>query len=399
MKTFVGIRLKAIPTYAALAGRPSAVETPPDADAVTASAPTTTEQTKKKQGKKSLPAVAVLPKSRPADPPARPATDPQPTEQAQAEPLPPGGRGEPGRSAPVDTDTKPKPGELVIDEQAAERALERTLVQAGALLLPFGRIEVEPSFTYTRRDEQSAIFAALASGEFAARADQRVKRNELEGAVDLRIGLPFDSQFEVGLPYNIVEQQIAVTAAERDEIDGWGHGLGDLRIGAAKTLLRENGWVPDLIGRVTWDSRTGERTDDEIALGNGFDQLRGGFTAVKRQDPLAFVGGVYYQRAFEDDNIKPGDEIGMSLAAVLAASPETSLSLSFDQAFINDFERNNRVINGTDQVQATLSAGIATILGRDTLLTITAGAGLTDDSPDYFVGISLPIRFELPVPY
>jgi hypothetical protein len=41
--------------------------------------------------------------------------------------------------------------------------------------------------------------------------------------------------------------------------------------------------------------------------------------------------------------------------------------------------------------------GLSTVLGRGMLFDIVAGAGLTDDSPDYFVGISIPIRFDLPV--
>jgi hypothetical protein len=38
------------------------------------------------------------------------------------------------------------------------------------------------------------------------------------------------------------------------------------------------------------------------------------------------------------------------------------------------------------------------VLGRGVLFDIVGGAGLTDDSPDYFVGISVPIRFDLPLP-
>jgi hypothetical protein len=43
------------------------------------------------------------------------------------------------------------PGQFTVDESAAARALERTLVQEGVLLLALGEAEVDPSFTYTRR--------------------------------------------------------------------------------------------------------------------------------------------------------------------------------------------------------------------------------------------------------
>ncbi|EAR21780.1 hypothetical protein [Nitrococcus mobilis] len=43
-------------------------------------------------------------------------------------------------------------GQFQVDEEAAERALERTLVVQGALLLPFGLAEIQPSFSYTRSE-------------------------------------------------------------------------------------------------------------------------------------------------------------------------------------------------------------------------------------------------------
>ena len=48
---------------------------------------------------------------------------------------------------------------------AAERALERTLVVQGALLLAFGQVELQPSFAYTRsmEDLEEAVGAPLLS--------------------------------------------------------------------------------------------------------------------------------------------------------------------------------------------------------------------------------------------
>ncbi len=52
------------------------------------------------------------------------------------------------------------PGQIEADEEAAERALERTLVVTGALLLPFGKAEIQPSFAYIR-SQQDAPAAML----------------------------------------------------------------------------------------------------------------------------------------------------------------------------------------------------------------------------------------------
>ena len=36
------------------------------------------------------------------------------------------------------------------------------------------------------------------------------------------------------------------------ENDANGHGLGDIEIAASKTLLRQRGWLPDLVARAYW---------------------------------------------------------------------------------------------------------------------------------------------------
>ena len=85
-----------------------------------------------------------------------------------------------------------------------------------------------------------------------------------------------------------------------------------------------------------------------------------------------------------------------SIGTFLAVTPNTSLSLVLNQSFIDEFEFQGQSINGSDQVQSILSLGAGVILGRNTLLSGNVGVGLTDDSPDYSVSVSLPIRFSVP---
>jgi hypothetical protein len=286
------------------------------------------------------------------------------------------------------------PGQFEVDEEAVDRALERTLVQEGVLLLPFGQAEIEPSFNYTRREVD---FPTVFNGFVA---EQKVRRNEFESAATLRVGLPFDSQVEVAVPYNYVDQSVVntVNGTPQDHDDETGDGFGDVSVGLAKTLLRESGggWWPDLVARVTWDADTGKTEDKGVFLGGGFNEVAGSLTAVKRQDPLAFVAGASYAKTFENNNFEPGDELGFSLGTVLAASPETSLSFFFNQTFADDSKFDGENIDGSDQVIGTLSIGAATILGRNVLLSITGDVGLTDDAPDYAIGAALPIRFDMP---
>jgi hypothetical protein len=343
-------------------------------------------------GEQSLPgpgARAVAAAEQPAD---KPASEQESVAGAGQDAA---GAGQDAGSATAPT----QPGQLEVDEDEIDRALERTLVQTGVLLLPTGQAEVEPFFSYTR-DETDASMVVLADNGLSVGAGVEVRRNEFVSGQDLRFGMPFDSQVEFGFPYRFVEQSMVATVdmGGSQEVDHFGHGMGDTSIGVAKTLVRENGhWWPDLIGRVTWDAATGETTSNDVPLGGGFNELRGSLSAVKRQDPLAFVSGFSYETTFEKDGIKPGDQLGFSIGTVLAASPGTSLRFGLDQRFIDTAKSDGEEIDGSDSVIGTATIGASVVLGGGMLLDVAADIGLTDDAPAYAARASLPIRFNLPV--
>ncbi|MGZ5477748.1 MAG: hypothetical protein ACXWH1_14805, partial [Thermoanaerobaculia bacterium] len=244
--------------------------------------------------------------------------------------------GEPLVGHAQDSAAEPKaPGAIEVDEQAAERALERTLVAGGALLLPAGQAEIEPSFTYARRENDAfSVLVDTGDGDLAL-TNPNVERDELTAALGIRVGLPWDSQLELSLPYNFVQRDEILNAgpAGRATRDGWGTGIGDLRVGLAKTVLREGVVRPDLIARVIYNTGIGERDDNDIVLDGGFSAVSGQLVALKRQDPLAFVAGSFYQKTFDDNNFNPGDQYGFSLGTFLAASPETSLRFQFQTTY------------------------------------------------------------------
>ena len=326
----------------------------------------------------------VAAKPVPSAPPVASSAEQKPSTQAEEAPA-------------VESGAAPAvPGQFEVDEEAAERALDRTLVVTGALLLPFGQADIQPSFTYIRSQEEAPTFFFAQGRQLIA--SQEVRRNTFNGDLFLRFGLPFDSQLEVDVPYRYVEQQVVteVGFGARAEAESHGSGFGDVSVGLAKGLLHERNWWPDLIGRVTWDTDSGETSDDGFLLGGGFHELQGSLTMTKRQDPLVFIGSASYGTTFEKDDINPGDQLGFSVGALLAASPETSLRVILNQTFVNELEIGDRAIGGSDQVFGTLNFGASSIIGRGKFLDLTAGIGLTDEAPDYSVGISVSFRFDVP---
>lgn len=306
----------------------------------------------------------------------------------------------PQSSSPQPAAAPASPGTFAVDPEDAERALERSLVQAGALLLPFGTLDVEPGFTYVRQETTASYPITITDGlpiqEFL---QVGTRENELSGSLGLRVGLPWTSQFEFSGSYAYKDRSRIFHIPGSDSVEEEStsaSGFGDVTVGFAKELLRERGWRPDLIGRVRWSSDIGQEKDG-LVLGSGSHSITGELTALKRQDPLAFFASGFYRTNFEKDDRDYGDEFGFILGTVLAASPDTSLSFSLQQTFADEVRENGRSIPGSDQVNSSLVVGASSVLGRGVLLSLNAGIGLTDDAPDYFVGVSLPIQFNLPI--
>jgi hypothetical protein len=294
---------------------------------------------------------------------------------AQAAPPPPPA---PAPAAP----SAPAPGQFEVSEETAERALERTLVATGNLVVPQGFAEFEPLFSYTRREAPTQVLF-------------NVNRNELSPAVDVRVGLPWESQIELFLPWNFNEQQTTDIAVSPPQLaaNRWGNAIGDLTIGAAKTILHESGWIPGLLGRVSYEIPTGPRSANGVPLVSGQDRLGFSLTALRRQDPLVFVGTGGYTKAFTANQINPGDQANFTFGTFLATSPETTLRGVLQQNFLQNVSVNGVTFKGSNSVQSILNFGASSILGRGVLVDLQAGIGLTNSAPKYTVILSSTWRF------
>jgi len=289
------------------------------------------------------------------------------------------------------------PGAIVVEEGAAERALERSLTREGALLLSSGVLEVEPRFTYVRQEDTTPSLVTVGSDIFAGEIERNA--DGLTANLALRLGLPWDSQLEIGLPYrwreveSLTNVNYTTTGTSRQS----GAGFGDIRVGLSKTLLREGLWLPDLTGRLTWDTDTGETNDNGVSLGGRFHELQGSLTAIKRQDPIAFVGGLSYDHTFKEDQVQPGPIVAANFGSFIALSPETSLRLLLSTAYQDKAELSGEKIDGSDRIIGTFVVGGSTLLAPGTLMNLSAGIGLTDDADDFSISLSLPIRFDKPL--
>jgi hypothetical protein len=289
-------------------------------------------------------------------------------------------------------------GQAPTDEELAERALDRTLVSTGVVLLPPGILEIEPNLLYVR-NEQSApgIFTDTTGAVYVS--EQRLNQDSLNAAVQLRLGLPAETQVEVYVPYAYAheEQVTDVGLAPRSDSSSHLSGIGDVNLAIAKTLLVERTGQPNLVARLSWDTGTGRIDQTQgLTTGSGFSDVTFSLLATKRQDPLVFLGGPYYEKSFSKAGIELGDRIGLTFGAALAASPETSLRIVLNQAFVGNEEVSGEVQHGSNENIGVITFGASMTFGAGKFLDFTIQEGLTRDAPKLAFGIALSVRLGTP---
>jgi hypothetical protein len=286
-------------------------------------------------------------------------------------------------------------GQSTSAEDLAARALDRTLVTTGAVLLPAGLLEVEPEFLYTRSEQSAPATFTNASGAVFV-SEQRLNQDVVNAAAQLRLGIPYDTQLELYVPYGYAREQRVTTVGLVPSANTGSSvsGIGDINLGVAKTLLTERAGWPNLVARVSWDSDTGRTDAQGLSTGTGFNEAQVSLIATKRQDPLVFLGGPYYEKSFEQRGVRPGDKVGASVGAALATSPETSLRVVLNQEFVSDSELGGATQPGSSQTIGFLTIGASMTFAAGAFLDFTIQDGLTRDAPKLAVGLGLSMRFD-----
>lgn len=311
------------------------------------------------------------------EPAPKPETKPEPARQADATPPP------------------AKPGLFEVDEDSAVRALERSLIQLNALLLRPRRAEVTLNYDYSVNEDANPVLVSVedvatnTTVQQVGQVKSEVQNNTV--ALDMKFGLPYDSQISLRLPMAFIDRQVGlvVPGAAPDNQDSSSNGVGDFAITLDKTLAVERGRRPDIIVSATYNSDTGA---DEI--GSDANELSLGIRATKRQDPLVFTGSLSQTISQESDaGVTAGNITQFSIGTLLAASPYTSLQFLFTQALVSSTEVDGQSVPSSDGNIASFAAGVSSVLGRDLFFNAQLSIGLVDRASDYRLSFSLAKQF------
>lgn len=279
-------------------------------------------------------------------------------------------------------------------DEETSRALERTLIREGGLVLPPKTFEIEPRLSYDYYSSNALQIVTI--GGQAQVSQQAMRRGLAQATLGLRVGLPWATQLEMALPYSSNRERLT-TIGGTDDTDR-ASGFGNFEIGLTKQIINESKGTPGLLGSLRWRrAGSGDDFGSPVAVSSGFDLLQGALTVVKRQDPMVFFGSLShamtYSKTIDGSRIEPGNVTGAKVGSILAVSPDTSMRFGFEFSRIAETSINGTPVAGSDAIVGLFNTGLSFVLTPKTLLGIEAGIGLTSRSPDFRLGISLPIRF------
>jgi len=288
-------------------------------------------------------------------------------------------------------------------ERLIRRAFETALVDRGGLLLPPFTFEYAPTFSYVHSQSDNivvdgfGVLPVLVVGDIQS---ERIRRDAFNLDNTFRIGLPFGSQAEIRIPTTYQSRRAAT--ADGELIRGRAKGVGDVEIAISKELYRSTGAAPSLLGSLRWKTQTGSDPfsggdESDVALGSGYDSLQGTLTGIKVLDPVVFFSSLSYTRNFETKidagDLKAGDRAGLSLGIGLALNLQTSLNFGLQVGYQDVWQIGKEELAGSDITTSTFSMGVAYNPGGRSSFDLQVSVGLTEDSPDVAVAMTVPIRF------
>jgi hypothetical protein len=283
-----------------------------------------------------------------------------------------------------------------VQLQEESRALERALVVTGGLLLPKGKIEIQPSAEYAYARTSGLKITPSGPGTVALAAED-VRIQSVAYGPSIRLGLPWSSQFELSVP--VVYQHTKSNTGGLVRSTG-ATGLGDLQATLSKQILPDGRWRPGLIGSVSYKAPTASSELVDLTSGAstfGFPGVGIGLTAVKRHDPLVFWGGYSHLFNLADRRngvkIKPGDTDSVSVGGMLAVSPDVSLRMRFLVEHSRESRQDGQRRPGLGFTAGIVSFGGSMSLSESIVLDVELGTGVTQGSPDFTAAVSVPIRF------
>jgi opacity protein-like surface antigen len=228
--------------------------------------------------------------------------------------------------------------------------------------------------------------------------------------------------FDYGLMDNLtVNTTIPLVSkfTQSPEFGGVANALGDITLGGRYQPFVQTPGGPTFTVTGQLSLPTGRSPFDmvmghNLATGAGYASGTVGLNASQVYDPVALFGSVNFTEAASANGlhqynpadgstltkVKPGKSVGIGAGFTYALSYNISTSVSFQETVttastvtFRDSSNNVASRQTAQQVAAILNFGLGVRLNPKTTINLSAGVGLTTDSPDFSLGLDVPLTF------
>ncbi|WP_323750647.1 transporter [Marinobacter sp.] len=147
---------------------------------------------------------------------------------------------------------------------------------------------------------------------------------------------------------------------------------------------------------------------EQLSTGSGYYSVGGGLSLSKVLDPVVVFGSLSatYNITADDleqvrggrllTEVEPGFGLSGSAGFAYSLSYDISLSMSAQVSYSDEtiltFSNGDQAV-AQDQMTGFLSMSLGTRVSDMTIVNTSLGIGLTEDAPDFSLGVSLPINF------
>lgn len=305
--------------------------------------------------------------------------------------------------AEVDLETEER--NLKQEAEEAQQALDQFL-RRQKVIFKESQLQLELSMAYSHETAENLIISQQRGGVegFDSLATPKFITRSLNTVFFARYGLADNLEFDFSLPFTYVEQEADFTPfREARRAQGLpefirvnNFGLGDISWG-----LRYAAWTGDAFSVALNFNVKSPTGDESRGLGSGHWNIGGGATFVKTIDPVVLFASAGYTATIAGNGFNPGDQIPYSMGMGFSLNDRVSFLTSLSGAAVRRSEINGKEISGSGLDIDTLQFSTTIQLTRGLFIEPVVGIGLTEETSDFFVGISIPYLFDslFPLPF
>ena len=189
-------------------------------------------------------------------------------------------------------------------------------------------------------------------------------------------------------------------------------GVGDVSINAR---WQPYAYVPGELSRTvtgSFKTKTGDSpfrtiSDKRLPTGSGYYTLSGGMSVNKVVDPVMLFGSGSISYAIPEtginqvngtqvlDEVRPGVSTGFSGGFAYSLSYDVSLTMSFQGSYTDKAKylfRSGAEGESSASMSGVLNFSLGVRVSPKTITNVGVGFGMTEDSPDILLSLSMPIN-------